>query len=97
MKQLGLLNVRTVIKVGDTASDMAEARNAGVIAVGVCEGSSMIGLDKASWCALEESKRQALLKDARSRFYAAGADFVINRMSELPSLIEDLEARGHTL
>ena len=97
MKQLGLLNVRTVIKVGDTASDMAEARNAGVIGVGVCEGSSMIGLDKASWCALEESKRQALLKDARSRFYAAGADFVINRMSELPSLIEDLEARGHTL
>lgn len=97
MKQLGLLNVRTVIKVGDTASDMAEARNAGVIAVGVCEGSSMIGLNRASWDALEEQKRQALLKDARSRFYAAGADFVINRMNELPLLIEDLEARGHTL
>lgn len=57
----------------------------------------MIGLDRASWNALEEQKRQALLKDARSRFYAAGADFVINRMNELPLLIEDLEARGHTL
>ncbi len=94
MRGLGLSSVRQVVKVGDTTSDMAEAKNAGVIAVGVCEGSSMIGLDAAAWQACSEEERAKLRRSARERFYKAGADFVIDRMADLPALIEDLNARS---
>lgn len=94
MRGLGLSNVRQVVKVGDTTSDMAEAKNAGVIAVGVCVGSSMIGLDAQSWAALPEAERTEQIKSARQRFYAAGADYVIESIGDLPALIEDLNARS---
>ena len=94
MRGLGLSNVRQVVKVGDTTSDMAEAKNAGVIAVGVCVGSSMIGLDTQSWAALPEAKRAEQIKSACQRFYAAGADYVIESIGDLPALIEDLNARS---
>lgn len=94
MRGLGLSNVRQVVKVGDTTSDMAEAKNAGVIAVGVCVGSSMIGLDAQSWAALPEAERAEQIKSARQRFYGAGADYVIESIGDLPALIEDLNARS---
>lgn len=93
MKALGLKNVREVVKVGDTASDMAEAKNAGVIAVGVCVGSSMIGLDAAAWVALSEVERVEQIRKARRRFFSAGADYVIESIADLPALIEEINAR----
>ena len=79
--------------MGDTVSDMAEAKNAGVTAVGVCVGSSMIGLDAAAWAALDEKARREEIAEARRRFYEAGADYVIESIGDLPALLEDLEAR----
>ena len=40
MIELHISSVKNVIKVGDTISDIQEGVNAGVIAVGVIEGSS---------------------------------------------------------
>ena len=91
MKRLGLQDVRRIVKVGDTVSDMREGKNAGLIAVGVTEGSSIIGLDKASWDKLPSLEQFALRKKAREMFFANGADFVIDTMEELPKLIEAIE------
>lgn len=46
MQLLGIEDVRQVIKVGDTASDMKEGKNAGVFTIGVLEGSSALGLSE---------------------------------------------------
>ena len=91
MRRLGLQDVRRIVKVGDTVSDMREGKNAGLIAVGVVEGSSIIGLDKASWDKLSDMDRFALRKKARETFFANGADFVIDTMGELPGLIKAIE------
>lgn len=91
MKRLGLQDVRRIVKVGDTVSDMREGKNAGLIAVGVTEGSSIIGLDKASWDKLSAMDQFSLRKKARETFFANGADFVIDNMGELPKLIEAIE------
>ena len=91
MKRLGLQDVRRIVKVGDTVSDMREGKNAGLIAVGITEGSSIIGLDKASWDKLPALEQFALRKKARETFFANGADFVIDTMEELPKLIEAIE------
>lgn len=91
MKRLGLQDVRKIVKVGDTVSDMKEGKNAGLITVGVTEGSSIIGLDKKSWESLSEMDQFSLRKKARETFFANGADFVIDTMAELPKLIEAIE------
>lgn len=91
MKRLGLQDVRRIIKVGDTVSDMHEGKNAGLIAVGVTEGSSVIGLDNAAWDKLSDIDRFSLRKKARETFFTNGADFVIDSMEELPNLIEAIE------
>ena len=91
MKRLGLQDVRRIVKVGDTVSDMREGKNAGLIAVGITEGSSIIGLDKTTWDKLPALEQFALRKKARETFFANGADFVIDTMEELPKLIEAIE------
>ena len=91
MKRLGVSSVTRVVKVGDTVSDIKEAIAAGVIPVGVIEGSSIMGLSRAEWDALTDEERQACRDEAREAFERAGARFVINRLDELPALIETME------
>lgn len=94
MRRLQSPSVAGVIKVGDAEADMREAVNAGVLAVGVLEGSSVMGLSESEWHALSEADKALRRAEAAGRFIAAGADFVINQMGELPALIEAIERRG---
>lgn len=93
MKRLGVTSVTRVVKVGDTVSDIKEALAAGVIPVGVVEGSSVMGLSRAEWDALTEEEREACREKTRAVFERAGARFVINRLDELPALVASMEVR----
>lgn len=93
MRLLKLPAVRTVVKIGDTVSDIEEARDAGVWAVGVVDGSSVMGLSHAEFSALTDAEKAAARIRARSVLLAAGADFVIESLSELPGLIDGINAR----
>ena len=90
MKRLGLENTRSVVKVGDTVSDIKEAINAGVWAVGVIVGSSEMGLNENEYKALNEKEQKLISKRVKQAFLQAGADFVINNMNELPALIDEI-------
>lgn len=82
-----------VLKVGDTASDIEEARNAGVWAVGVIEGSSTLGLSGEE-ARMMNAEELAQRKEAASReFLAWGAHYTIATMAELPSLVEQVNMR----
>lgn len=88
MRALGLADVRRVAKVGDTISDIKEGKNAGCFTVGVTEGSSQMGLSQAEFEALSPAAQQDAREAARAAFLAAGADAVIDTMSELPGLLD---------
>lgn len=90
MELLGLSDVHNIIKVGDTISDIQEGIHAGVISVGILEGSSLMGLTKDEYTSLDEHQRQALLKKCTAEYKNAGADYVLLNLSELPALIEQL-------
>lgn len=90
MEVLKVSKVQNVVKVGDTVSDIKEGKNAGVISVGVLEGSSEMALTEAEYEALTEDEKEALLAKLTERFKEAGADYVIRNMGELASLIESL-------
>ena len=81
------------VKVGDTAADVEEGKNACCWTVGVIMGSSELGLRRDAVAALNESildDRKTVVKDTYKR---AGADYIIDDMNELPDVIADINRR----
>lgn len=90
MQQLKISGVRNVVKVGDTVSDIEEGVSAGVWSVGVIEGSSELGLSEEEWNALSQEQKNLAIKKVETSFRNAGADFIIQNLSELPALVQML-------
>lgn len=87
MEKLGVSSVQKVIKVGDTVSDIKEGKNAGVITVGVIEGSSVMGYTQKEYQALSSEERLAESQRVENVFKEAGADYVIKDISGLLELL----------
>ncbi len=87
MKALGVSDVRHVVKVGDTVSDIKEGIQAGVWSVGVLEGSSELGLSEAEFESMSDHAQEEVCRKTESTFRNAGAHFVIRNLSELPALL----------
>ena len=92
LQKLKISSAAGTLKVGDTASDMAEAKNAGCLAVAVIRGSSLLGLSAEELGRLEVAEIEVRFADAGRRFFAAGADYVLDELAELPKLIEALDS-----
>lgn len=88
METLGLMDVSKVIKVGDTVADIKEGKNAGLICVGVIEGSSVMGLTKDEYEALSQSEKMAADKKVEKIYQEAGADYVIQDIRGILDLIK---------
>lgn len=93
MEALGAKTTKQVVKVGDTTSDIMEALNAGVWAVGVIIGSSEMGLSEEEFQALTSEERQQVIAKTKRIFEETGAHYTIETMAELPKLIETINAR----
>ncbi len=92
LEALKISCVGAAVKVGDTAADIKEGQNAGLITVGLAEGSSLMALSQEEYNALTPERQQAEI-DRVCRVYSdCGADYVIRNMSELPGLLERIEA-----
>lgn len=89
LKKLGISSVKGVIKVGDTESDIKEGKNAGVVSVGVIEGSSVMGLTKEEYDKLTEGEKAEAKERAKEKFIFAGADYVIDDIRGILDLIEE--------
>ena len=77
MEKLELKDVSRVMKVGDTVSDILEGKNAGLVTVGILEGSSVMGLTQEEYEALSPEEREAADKKAEQTYLEAGADYVV--------------------
>lgn len=93
MCDLAVPSVSSVIKVGDTVSDIKEGVNAGVWSVGTVLGSNELGLDEKQVQEMDPAALSARMQDVRMRMYAAGADYVLDSVVQLPDLIEAVNAR----
>ncbi|MCL2219944.1 MAG: phosphonoacetaldehyde hydrolase [Chitinispirillia bacterium] len=89
---LGVMSVRSVLKVGDTVADMEEGKNAGCLTVGVLKGSSLQGLSEDETAGMSGTELSQLMEMTRSRYMDAGADCVIGEISALPALIESMNS-----
>ncbi len=83
----------SVLKHGDTISDIKEGVNAGVWSVGVVLGSNELGLTEEEVNAMPAGELKKRMLEVRYRMYAAGAHYVVDSIEELPALIESINAR----
>lgn len=83
----------SVVKCGDTVSDVREGVNAGVWSIGVVTGSNELGLSEEEVKELPADELARRKTEVKMRFYAAGADFVIDSIAELPQLVEAINKR----
>ncbi len=88
MQRFGIESVKQVVKVGDTAADIREGKNAGVISLGVLEGSSALGLTQKEYEAMPLPERENALGKARQILLDAGADDVLLNLAQLPGWLE---------
>ncbi|CAM4341653.1 phosphonoacetaldehyde hydrolase [Paenibacillus endophyticus] len=93
MKQLGLRHHAQVIKVGDTTSDMQEANSAGVWAIGIVKGSSMLGLTEVEVQQLSAEEERQMIAAVSKQYMEAGAHAVIEDLSQLPAMIDHINNR----
>lgn len=91
MRKFRIASVEEVIKVGDTASDIREGKQAGVISLGVLEGSSVLGMTQEEYEGLTLVEREVVLDRGRQILLQAGADGVLLNLGELPGWIEKRE------
>lgn len=97
MDQMGLNNVRTVLKCDDTVSGIEEGLNAGTWTVGVAGYSNYINVNS-----LEEIREISLdeFNEKTGKSYdilkRAGAHYVIRNFSELNKVISDINERLET-
>ncbi len=93
MLDLKIDSPRKVVKVGDTLADIREGVHAGVWSIGIVEGSNEMGLTEAEFAACDPTTLARLKSRVKADMYAAGADYVLNNIGELPQCIDDINRR----
>jgi phosphonoacetaldehyde hydrolase len=81
------------VKIGDTVSDIDEALNAGMWAVGVAATGNEIGLSESDLAALPHQERGSRIEAARRRLMAAGAHYVIDRAADAEAVLNEIDSR----
>ena len=95
MEQLNITDPKTVIKLDDTAVGIQEGINAECINVGVAKWSAYMNIytiDDAYYFhhQLHKEEMNERLIQSRKVLQEAGADYVIDSLEELPSLIQNI-------
>ncbi|WP_343210314.1 phosphonoacetaldehyde hydrolase [Anaerolentibacter hominis] len=93
MRRMNVYPPCTVVKVGDTVLDMAEGKNAGTWTVGILTGSNLLGLSQDEYEALSPEELADRKCEIAEIYRQAGADMVIDSISDLPGAIEEFNRR----
>ena len=87
MQHLGIQEPSTMLKVDDTAPGIAEGVAAGCVTVGLALSGNHVGLTAQELSRLTTQDVAALRQSATNMLLAAGADYVIDSVADLPSLM----------
>jgi len=91
--RLQVYPLASIVKIGDTPVDILEGLNAGTWSVGVAATGNMMGLSQKAFEALSASQRETRLAQARTELEKAGAHYVVDSISDLDSVLDDIDAR----
>ncbi len=91
--ELQVYPMEAMVKAGDTISDIQEGQNAGMWTVGFTRSGNELGLTKAEADALDPAELQQRLQEIETRFRQAGAHYVVEDITGLPAVVDEISAR----
>jgi phosphonoacetaldehyde hydrolase len=91
--RLAAYPMHTMVKIGDTISDIEEGSNAGMWTIGIARTGNMIGLTAEEFAALPSAEQAARLGHARRKLSEAGAHYVAAAVADCIPLVEQIEER----
>ena len=93
MINLNIQSMDYVVKVGDTIEDIREGVNAKVWTIGTIIGSSELGLSETEINEMSETELNEKKANVRHKMTEAGAHYVIDSISELLEIIEQINIK----
>ncbi|GFK92993.1 Phosphonoacetaldehyde hydrolase [Fundidesulfovibrio magnetotacticus] len=90
---LGVFPFWEMVKIGDTESDVAEGKNAGMWTIGLSTSGNEMGLTEAELAALDPAEKAARQEAVTKRLLAVGAHYVVPSLADCPPLLAEIDAR----
>jgi phosphonoacetaldehyde hydrolase len=90
---LQVFPMESMVKVGDTLPDILEGLNSGMWTIGVAKTGNEMGLTQHEVSALEDEVLKSKLAKAYQRMYQAGAHYVVDGISDVPAVLDKINAR----
>ena len=91
--QLGVYPMESIVKIGDTAPDVAEGLNAGMWTIAVAKTGNEMGLSLAEVEGLAEDECESRLARARARLTESGAHYVVDSIGDILPCLDDINDR----
>jgi phosphonoacetaldehyde hydrolase len=93
LSELGAWPARACVKVDDAEVGVAEGVAAGTWSIGLAASGNGMGLDLAGYQALSPADRAERLARSAAALRAAGADYVIDTVADLPAVLGEIATR----
>jgi phosphonoacetaldehyde hydrolase len=90
---LQIYPMEAIVKVGDTLPDIDEGLNAGMWTIGLAKTGNEIGLNEQEIAELPADELKVKLERAYKRMYQTGAHYVVDGISDVPPLLDEINAR----
>lgn len=92
-KLLRIFPMESIVKVGDTLPDIFEGLNAGMWTIGLAMTGNELGLNEEEIKKLDPEVRERRRQRAYERMAQAGAHYVVDAISDVPPLLDQINAR----
>ena len=90
---LQIYPMEAIVKVGDTLPDIAEGLNAGMWTIGLAKTGNEMGLTAKEIEELDPQIREQKLDRAYTRMAQAGAHYVVDSISDILPILDDINDR----
>jgi phosphonoacetaldehyde hydrolase len=91
--QLKISPLWSMVKIGDTPSDIEEGLNAGMWTIGITRTGNEAGLTEEEWNSATSAERREVLVQARTRLDQAGAHYLIESVADCIDTIDEISGR----
>ncbi len=83
----------SMVKIGDTPSDIEEGLNAGMWTIGVTRTGNEAGLMEAEWAAADEAERRKVILRAQARLVESGAHYLVESVGASLDVLDEIAGR----
>jgi phosphonoacetaldehyde hydrolase len=91
--RLAISPLWTVVKIGDTPSDVGEGLNAGMWTIGITRTGNEVGMTARQWESATIAERAQALDKAGERLRAAGVHYLAESVADCLQPIDEIDAR----